>query len=190
MNNIKAILVDFDGTLANTQPANYSAYAQALAECGIQIDFKTFMHYSDGKHWSEFLPPIFEQFSPDKSVEPSEIAKRKTQVYPDYSYLISFNEPLIALLKSLSLNYKMAIVTTASKANVLSALKNRPDILALFPLMITGEEVKNHKPHPEAYELAAERLSVTANECIIFEDSVAGIQSAEAFGGNTIKIFL
>lgn len=190
MNTAKAMLIDFDGTLANTQPANHAAYAQALSEQGIEIDFTTFMHYSDGKHWSEFLPPIIEAYAPSKPIDAKAIAQRKTEIYKNMAHLISFNEPLIMLLKTLAGHCPLAIVTTASKANVTSALSLRQDISSLFSLMITGEDVRQHKPHPEAYFVAAEKLGVNAEDCVIFEDSVAGIQAAKAFGGMVIKTYL
>lgn len=190
MTQTKAILIDFDGTLANTQPANYAAYAQALAEQGIEIDFKTFMDYSDGKHWSEFLPPIVAHFAPSRSIDLPNIAHRKTQIYKEMTHLISFNEPLVALIKTLAPICQLVIVTTASKANVNSALSARPDIASLFSFIITGEDVVQHKPHPEAYFKAAERLGLSPTDCIIFEDSKAGIAAAAAFGGLVIKTYL
>lgn len=190
MKTAPAYLIDFDGTLADTKHANYTSYAKALAEQGIDIDFDTFMQLSDGKHWSIFLPVIFKALNTQPSATAESIALRKTEIYKTQAALISFNEPLIALLKNVANHSKVALVTTASKANVTSALTHRTDLLNLFDLIITGEDVTQHKPHPEAYFKAAQLLNVTPQECIIFEDSHAGIAAGVSFGGQVIKTYI
>jgi len=190
MTDLHAYLIDFDGTLADTKNANYVSYAEALSEHNIQIDFDTFMQFSDGKHWSEFLPVIYQYAKINNPPLAENIAKRKTELYKTHANKIRFNEPLVTLLKSVSKFSSIALVTTASTANVQSALAARPDIQTLFSFVIAGEDVKQHKPHPEAYQIAAERLNVSPNQCLIFEDSQAGIASAEAFGGQVIKTYI
>ena len=183
-------LVDFDGTLANTKRANYFSYAEALKECNINIDFDNFMKISDGKHWKDFLPVIFDKYNTTSSITAQQIALMKTEIYKTQVDKISFNEPLIILLKSVATHSNIALVTTASKLNVETALNSRPDVIKLFKLIITGEDVAKHKPDPEAYFLAAKKLNVEPTECIIFEDSAAGIKAGEVFGGNVIKTYI
>jgi len=189
---IKAVLVDFDGTLADTQFANYKAYSSAINQFTpeIEIDFDTFLSISDGRHWSYFLPKIYAHFGQDYQDLGSKVAQEKTRCYPEFTQLIQFNESLISLLKVLKSQAQLAIVTTASKKNVLAALSLRDDVKELFEFLITSEDVEQHKPHPEAYEMAAKRFNVVNTECLIFEDSKSGIESAERFGGQVIKIKL
>jgi len=57
-----------------------------------------------------------------------------------------------------------------------------------FAAVVTGDEVVNGKPHPEAYLLAAKRLGVDITHCVAFEDSPAGVESARASGARTVGI--
>lgn len=57
-----------------------------------------------------------------------------------------------------------------------------------FAIMVTGDQVKHGKPHPEAYLTAAEQLGVAPGECVAFEDSPPGVRSAAAAGVPTIAV--
>lgn len=57
-----------------------------------------------------------------------------------------------------------------------------------FQAVVTGEQVRNGKPHPEPYLLAAERLGVPISQCVVIEDSQTGLQSAEAAGAKTVGV--
>jgi beta-phosphoglucomutase-like phosphatase (HAD superfamily) len=58
----------------------------------------------------------------------------------------------------------------------------------VFSAVVTGDQVRNGKPDPEAYLLAAERLGVDARQCVAIEDSPAGARSAHASGAVTIAV--
>ncbi len=58
----------------------------------------------------------------------------------------------------------------------------------VFSAVVTGDQVRTGKPHPEAYLMAAERLGVDARKCVAIEDSPAGVRSAHASGAVTIAV--
>ena len=57
-----------------------------------------------------------------------------------------------------------------------------------FDAVVTGDMVRNGKPDPEAYLMAAELLGVDIKECVAFEDSISGVASAENSGARTVAI--
>jgi HAD superfamily hydrolase (TIGR01509 family) len=67
-------------------------------------------------------------------------------------------------------------------------MAQRPDIGASFDLVITGDDVQKHKPDPEAYRLAATRLGLTPEQCLVFEDSDIGMAAGLAFGAQVLRI--
>ena len=75
-----------------------------------------------------------------------------------------------------------------------SASKNAPlildkmNVLPLFDAIIDGNNVVNGKPHPEVFLKGAEALGLTPAECIVFEDSIAGVQAAKAGGMSCVGI--
>jgi HAD superfamily hydrolase (TIGR01509 family) len=79
------------------------------------------------------------------------------------------------------------VVTTASSASVESLLRYH-DIEAVFDVVVTGDDVTHRKPDPEAYLIALGRLGLAPDECVAFEDSDVGAQSAHAAGVDVIRV--
>ena len=54
--------------------------------------------------------------------------------------------------------------------------------LGKLDVIIAGDDVSNKKPHPEIYNVAAERLGLTSSQCVVVEDSIVGLRAAKAAG--------
>src|SRR6478736_2655159 len=78
-----------------------------------------------------------------------------------------------------------ALVTMSYKQLADALLARVPEA---FAVVVTGDEVTNGKPDPEAFLLAAKRLGVDITECVAFEDSIAGVGSALASGAKTVGV--
>ncbi len=181
---LKAILVDLDGTLIHTSEANSLAYCQALAEFGYTVSFRKFLAVAEGKSWATFLPELtgvtcLEQLKP--------IALRKRELYGNHLSSTIMNSTLLQLLQMIRDSTLIALVTTASR-HAVEQLLNHHQLNDFFHLIVTGDDVIESKPHPEAYQLAALKLGVTPSECIIFEDSVSGIKAAQLFGAQVFQV--
>lgn len=81
---------------------------------------------------------------------------------------------------------RWALVTSSSKKLVLRRLEAAQ--LPVPEFLVTAEEVVHGKPDPEAYLLGAEKLGVNARDCLIFEDTMPGLNAGEAAGGNILLI--
>lgn len=173
---IRALLADFDGTLADTEALNVAAYAAALAEAGISIDRAVLRSRSRGRSWRDFLP--------DWVGEPETaeaIAARKRVLYRAMVPEARLNRALVALIERHRPGRRTALVTTAARETTEHYLAAH-GLTALFDCVIAGGDVARHKPDPEAYRLAADRLGVEARACLVFEDSPVGLAAARAFG--------
>ena len=83
--------------------------------------------------------------------------------------------------------WRTALVTTASAANARLILAHH-DLARLFDTIVTGDDVRRHKPDPEAYLLAAARLDLRPEDCVILEDSAIGVAAGLAFGGAVLRL--
>ncbi len=184
MIGIAALLVDLDGTLVDTREANFRAYAQALAEVGIVIDRPRFDAIADGRNWRQFLPAFIDRTA---GIDAAHVAARKVALYPGMLALTTLNDGLVALIRALHGPCKTALVTTASAVNARAVLAHHR-LDNLFDTIVTGNDVARHKPDPQAYHLAAERLGVVASDCLVFEDSGIGIAAATAFGAPVLRV--
>lgn len=186
MKLIQAYLVDFDGTLADTSAANYLAYANALKEIGVALGREQFDKLAFGRNWRQFLPLILREHG--SSANPAAVAARKVELYREAVGSVSFNEALILLLENRDSALKTALVTSASSENVRSVLSARHKLGSLFDVIVTGDDVTRHKPDPQGYVIAAELLGVSAENCIVFEDSDIGIMAGQAFGSHVLRV--
>jgi beta-phosphoglucomutase len=181
-----AILVDLDGTLVDTALANYEAYAQSLAEVGVTISRERFDREVAGRNWKQFLPEMLARAG--VQAEPRAVAARKTVIYAERLDRVIPNHALIALLRQLRATQCLAaLVTSASAANARAVLRHL-DLAGLFDTIVTGDDVSNHKPAPDSYQLAAQRLGVDPAQCIVIEDSDIGVASANAFGAPVLRV--
>lgn len=81
----------------------------------------------------------------------------------------------------------MAVATSATPENARLSL-SRARMEELFEIVITAADVANGKPDPEPYLKAAERLGVSATNCLVIEDSVPGIRSAKSAGAKCLAL--
>ncbi|SIS52876.1 HAD family hydrolase [Phaeovulum vinaykumarii] len=181
---LQALLVDLDGTLVETAAANHAAYAQALAEEGVQVARADFDAVAAGRNWRQFLPALLGA----KAARAPDVAARKAALYGAYMGLTVPNAALIRLIGHFRADGagKVALVSTASRANIERILGHH-GLADLFDLVVSGNDVTRHKPDPEAYHLAAARLGVRPAQCLIFEDSEIGLAAAAAFGAPCLR---
>lgn len=184
MSGIRGLLVDLDGTLVDTAEANYRAYAEALAEVGVSVERDEWDAISAGRNWRQFLPEMLQ----GRSEIPAErVAQRKAEIYPGMLGRTRINAALVAMIRGARPRWRTALVTTASRASAVAVLDYH-DIGQLFDTIVTGNDVLNHKPAPDAYALAADRLGLAPEQCLVIEDSAVGISAAAAFGAQCMVI--
>lgn len=182
---IRALLFDFDGTLADTADLNWECYSLAFSEFGITINRRDYGQSIATRNWREFVPEILNEACVELSAEL--IADRKAWHYSRMSDHVKLNKSLLQLIMAQPTTMKTAIVTTASRRNVVNILRAR-GLENRFDLLVSGDDVRARKPHPDAYQKAAELLGVNSSECLVFEDSMVGIESANRFGAAVVQV--
>jgi HAD superfamily hydrolase (TIGR01509 family) len=186
MSHIKLILLDFDGTLADTRRANGLAYIQALKEVGIDISFDEYAAKYFGMRCREFLRDV--GIEDDSAAR--QLRQRKVEIYPNYFSSVTLNEPLWAWCQMMrDMGAKVWIVSTGHIDNITNVMRHL-NITDGIDGIISGDDVTLPKPHPECFLSAMERVGVTPRETIIFEDSAMGLEAAKRSGAAYVKITL
>lgn len=186
MSNIKLILLDFDGTLADTRRANGEAYIQALREIGIDISFDEYAAKYFGMRCMEFLHDVGIK---DEDAA-CQLRRRKVELYPNYFSSVTLNKPLWDWCMMMhKMGAKVWIVSTGHIDNITNVMRYL-NITEGIDGIISGDDVTQPKPNPECFLLAMEREGVTPRETIIFEDSVMGLEAAKRSGAAYVKITL
>lgn len=180
---MKLAIFDMDGTLFNTNYINYYAYKEALEKYNISIDYEYYCNYCNGRHYAAFLSVLVNN---DKE-KMEDIHNIKKEVYSKYLDKVVINKHLFNIIEKFRNDYKIALVTTASKRNTYEILEYTKTI-NLFDLILTSEDVKKQKPDPEGFLLAMNKYQVKPEDCIIFEDSKTGIEAAQKTNATIFKV--
>ena len=182
---IRLLITDFDGTLVGTFQANYQAYSEAFAQVGLSLT---------EEQYRQCYGLRFDGFMDTMGIADADIRKRirayKGECYPNHFGLLQLNQPLLDFIRMFRSNGGLtAIASTARGKNLTNALTH---IGAMddFDLILAGEDVKQGKPSPEIYNTVMQRLGISPEATLIFEDSAVGLQAAQASGAHYIKINL
>lgn len=183
---IKLLLLDFDGTLADTRRANTLAYIDALAEEGYEISEEHYLQKYFGMRCPEFLRNI--GYTDEEVID--RIRRRKIEIYPSYFNTVKLNEPLWEFAKDFrAQGGKVWIVSTGQRDNVTNAMRYL-GIEDSFDGILTSESVEHTKPAPDCFLKAMEIEGVTPAETLIFEDSEVGLEAARRSGAGYFKVTL
>jgi len=184
---IKAVLFDMDGVLVNTETFYIQALIETLfEETGVKLKEEEVERYA-GLIYVEKLKRIFRE--KDIKGDPYEIAeksrKRFLRIIKGKIRLLPGAKDLIDQLSSSGI--RLGLVSS-SKRMVVDIVLKQAKLQGIFDVIVTQDDVKNLKPHPEPYLLASKILGIRPEECVAVEDSVHGILSAKSAGMKCIAI--
>ena len=172
----KALLFDLDGVLADTTALVEATWAEWAESRGLDAGLAAQVH---GRPTEEIIGEV----APE--LEPTEEARAIESTQEGQIPTVSPVEGALELSASLPAG-SWAVVTSGTRAQAAARLA----AIGLQPpaIVITSEDVAAGKPDPEPYLNAAARLGVTPEECIVFEDAPAGIESGRSAGMTTIGV--
>ena len=180
---IKAVIADFDGTLADTFEANLCAYQKAFKDYGLELSRETYASCF-GLRFDDFMTRVHIS---DEDIQ-QRIKEKKRILYPSFFHLVKINRSLLNYINQFHLTGgKTAIASTARKENLMS-LVDYARLNGFFDILYTGEDVSHGKPHPEIYLKTMSQLDVTPESTLIFEDSPVGIMAATKSGAHVIRV--
>lgn len=186
---IKAVLFDFDGTIADSEPAHLACWNRLLTPYGVQIGITFYGPNCAGERSNEIASRIIRHHEA-VTVAPSIFGQQKDELYQ--AWTLAHDVPTMPgateLIHSLAeAGLPLGLVTGAADEAVRKTLATH-GLLDRFATRVTRDNVARGKPAPDSYQLALERLGIAATEAVAFEDTAAGVQSAKAAGIYTFAI--
>jgi HAD superfamily hydrolase (TIGR01509 family) len=176
---LEAVLFDLDGTIVDTEPYWIDAERELVAEFGGTWS-DDHAHNLVGNPLLVSAEYLREHGGVD--LDPVDIVDAMlTRVIASTIRKVPWRPGAVELLSELRDRDVPCALVTMSYASLAGVVIDRLHANA-FQSVVTGDEVRDGKPHPEAYLTAAERLGVDPERCIAIEDSPTGIASAEAAG--------
>jgi HAD superfamily hydrolase (TIGR01509 family) len=185
---IQALIFDMDGLLLDSEALGFATGLALLKQHGCERawepdDIARLL----GRRLSEIMPEVAEicglTVSAEELIRDFEVLRLialrgQLQAFPGAAALIAFGR---------SLGLRVALATSGQRSYVDAALAE-VGLTGSFAVEVTGEDVTRGKPAPDVYLLAAARLGVATDRCVVFEDAPAGIAAAVAAGMRAVAV--
>ena len=177
----KAALFDFDGTLVDTEP-QYSIF---WGEQGRKYhpEVANFDKIIKGQTLGQIFDGHFAGMTDVQSRIVEELNDFERTMKFDY---ISGAREFVTRLHQQGM--KTAIVTSSNNLKMANAYREHPELKELFDLILTADMFTHSKPNPDCFLTAASKLGCTPKECIVFEDSLHGLQAGRSAGMRVIGL--
>lgn len=186
---IKAVIFDLDGVIVSTDDYHYRAWKELADKQGIPFD-REINERLRGVSRMESLEIILEKATrPYSQDEKDAMAQDKNERYRAMLAELTPNDILPGVLALLD-----ALSARGIKLAIGSSSKNTPYILERiglsdrFDAIADGNHIKNSKPDPEVFLLAASKLGIPPAQCAVVEDAIAGIDAAIAAGSKAVAV--
>ena len=182
---IKLVIFDLDGVLVEAKNIHFEAFNKALGEYAISWDEHLSIY--DGLKTNQKLDMLYERKGLPK--EQFTIIWNNKQKYTlEALSNLKKDEILYSTIQNLSLDgYKLAVCSNSIRKTVLTVL-SKLGIIEFFDLILSNEDVKNSKPHPEIYWKAISEMSCLPEETLIIEDSPYGLLSASRSKSHILRV--
>jgi beta-phosphoglucomutase-like phosphatase (HAD superfamily) len=179
--DFKGLILDFDGTLVDSMGIHQKAWQVSIESLGGKFPLTMDEYFNMGGTSTFDVAKLFLEKN-NLSHDPQELVRRKES---HFSNTIHKVHPIDCVLQH-ALNQKskgvQLSIASGSSYDLILAVLHHLDLAEHFPHVLTPRDVKRSKPAPDLFLLSAERMGLTPQECLVFEDSPLGIQAAEAAG--------
>lgn len=196
---LRAIIFDFNGVIADDEGPHFLCFQQALAEHGLSL--------TQGEYYGTYLG------MDERACTEALIRRRRGRIDPALADAIHARKAALFLestaaaqpplfegvanfVKEVGMRYRLAIASGGRREQIARALRGTP-IEQAFSVTVSSEDAPTGKPDPFIYRLALRRLNETeprlrpalvATECLVIEDSLAGIRSGHAAGMKVVAL--
>lgn len=186
---VKAVIFDLDGVIVSTDEYHYRAWKHIADDESIYFD----REHNDrlrGVSRKESLDIILQNANRSYTLqEKEELLLRKNDLYRKYLEELSHKDILPYVVRTIKMlkedGIKIAIGSSSKNAKFILSKLGLDDT---FDAIIDGTMIKKSKPDPEVFLSASNLLQVNPNECVVVEDAIAGVESAQQAGMEVIGI--
>lgn len=194
---LKAIIFDFDGVIADTEPLHLKAFQLTLKENGIELSdedyFENYLAYDDKTLFKELLK---DRNYEHNEAQISDFMNRKSEHFENVlKGNILVLEGVPEFISTISGKYPLAIGSGALRSEIIDILESG-GLREHFEIIVSADEVINCKPDPQVFIETLRRLNnldsvsekISPQECLVIEDSTSGIKAAHSAGMKCLAI--
>ena len=192
---LKAIIFDFDGVITDSEPVHLKMFQKVLKEMGISLNEKEYYEKYLGMDDKGCFATVLQSHglnNPSNQIQ--SLIEKKTGYLMEYIKKDLFIFPGVKdFIKTVRNKYRLAIASGALRHEIEFVLRYA-GIHSAFELIVSAEDVRYGKPDPECFNKTLEGLNgegmqeIMAEECLVIEDSIAGIEAAHSAGMKCIAV--
>lgn len=171
----KGLIFDLDGTLINSMPFHAAAWKQVANEHGFDIDIEDI--YKMGGASSYDIAAYYK----NKGFNVGDIetyVQRKISLYKENLDKIVPFEGIVQILKEAKDRGVRIAIGTGSRTVNATRVLTITGLIDYVDALVTADDVSRHKPNPDTFLLAAQKLGLDPKECCVFEDGELGVKAA------------
>ena len=179
-----AYIFDCDGTIVDSMPLHYRAWKAALAEWNCEFPEALFYSWG-GKPVREIIAELNQMHGLNMPID--SLATRKEALYLAQIPSLRAIPEVVEHIHAQFGRIPFAVASGSRRDSVVGSL-TAVGLLGKLDVIVSAGDYKHAKPAPDCFLLAAERLGVAPENCLVFEDTLLGIQAATAAGMASVMV--
>lgn len=184
-NSVWGAVFDFDGVVVNTESHHEACWRQVADELGLAMTREQFL-LGFGVKNALFISQILGWTDDPTKIE--EICRRKESLFQEMAHKVALVDGLEHFLEDLKKKNIPCVIASSSILKNIQILLDRLSIKKYFFEVVSGEDVREGKPNPEVFLLAAKKIHKEPSRCVVFEDALYGIEAADRAGCKKVAV--
>ena len=193
---LKAVIFDFDGVITDSEILHLRSFNKVLAQFDVEIKkkdyYKDYLGFTDNDCYLQLIKDGVLNIDKD---EIPKLVEQKNVVFKKLAKTDGKTiEGVHEFLDLLHHNHIPMAICSGALLTEIELLLDEAHLRSYFQLIVSAEDVKQGKPHPEGFLRTLKRLNkelerkISARRCVVVEDSIWGLQAAKAAGMHTVAV--
>ena len=182
-----AYIFDHDGTLSLSMHVHFDGWIESFRKNGGNFEFTREIAQSyAGVGMHDTVKILNDRFGCE--MDPEQVVLDQENYFFNNIERVKPYDPVVNFAKNCKAKGKPIAVASGGVKETVVMTMNQIGITDLFDVIVTQDDVKNSKPAPDLFLLAAERMNIKPNKCLVFEDSQLGIEAANKAGMKSVFV--
>ncbi len=187
-----ALIFDLDGVIIDSEPLHLQAGMQALEKHGLgEIPFPALHPGYRGRTDREMFRELVQIYRPEECYTSElifSLIEAKAQAFSVLLAQVQLVDQVLPFLETARRSFPWLGLTTSATARDQEQVFAQFQLHPWFDVVVTAADITKAKPDPEPYRLTTTRLQLPPEQCLVIEDSIAGLESAKAAGCTVVGI--
>jgi beta-phosphoglucomutase family hydrolase len=179
-------IFDLDGTLVDTMPLHFRAWDAAMRHAGLKCPLDEDLFYSLGGVPTRRVAELIAEHY-HLQVDPDAVFHHKESLFQELQGDARLIGPVVEIARRVARTRPVSIASGGPRIVVQRSLE-LTGLAPLFAVVVTADDVVQGKPAPDMFFLAAAKMGVAPDKCLVFEDAEPGMRAAEAAGMKWVRV--